>query len=79
VFVALQNSAPVGGGFWVVRTRCKIAPPVKHSLAQRAIKLYSALEATFAAPSFSAPVGDALNTLPTKYNNNKCIFVVVHD
>jgi hypothetical protein len=59
VFVALQNSTPVGGGFWAVRTR--IAPPVEDSLAQRAVNLYSALEATFAAPSVSAPVGDALS------------------
>jgi hypothetical protein len=63
VFVALQNSAPVGGGFWVVRTRCKIAPVVEESLAQRVVNLYSALEATFAAPSFSAPVGDALRVV----------------
>jgi hypothetical protein len=44
----------------VVRTRCKIAPLVEDSLAQRAVNFYSALEATFAAPSFSAPVGDVL-------------------
>jgi hypothetical protein len=53
----------LGGGFWVVRTRCKIAPPVENSLAQRALNLYSALEVTFAAPSFSAPVGDALRVV----------------
>jgi hypothetical protein len=53
----------LGEGFWVVRTRCKIALPVENSLAQRAVNLYSALEATFTAPSFSAPVGDALRVV----------------
>jgi hypothetical protein len=48
----------------VVSTRCKIAPPVEDSMAQRAVNLYSALEATFATPSFSAPVGDALMEHP---------------
>jgi hypothetical protein len=62
VSVALQNSAPIGGGFWVARTRCKIASSVEDSLTQRAVNLYSALEATFAAPSFSAPIKDALTT-----------------
>jgi hypothetical protein len=33
---------------------------VEDSLAQRVVKLYSVLEAIFAAPSFSARVEDAL-------------------
>jgi hypothetical protein len=60
VFVALQNRAPAGGGFWVVRARCKVAPPVEDALAQRAINVCSTLQATFAAVNFSATVGDAL-------------------
>jgi hypothetical protein len=32
---------------------------VEDSLAQLAINFYNALEATFAAPNFSVPVGDA--------------------
>jgi hypothetical protein len=53
----------LGEGFWVVRTRCKIVPLVEDSLAQRTVNLYSALEATFAALKYSAPVGDDLSTL----------------
>jgi hypothetical protein len=33
---------------------------VEDSLAQRAVNLYSALKATFVAPSFSMPVEDVL-------------------
>jgi hypothetical protein len=72
VFVALQNSAPVGEGFWVVRTRCKIAPPVEDSLTQRAVNLYSALEATFAAPKYNALIEDALMQCSTAFIHSTC-------
>jgi hypothetical protein len=46
--------------FYRSRTRSSLAPPMGENSGQRAKNVYSAIETTYSAPKYSAPVGDAL-------------------
>jgi hypothetical protein len=53
---------PVEEFFYRVNARCKIEHPTGRNLVQRALSVYSAAEARFSAPKYSAPIEDALST-----------------